>query len=88
MTYYALSSRTSTITVEAAQFCRSLIETTAINLEAYLADVKEKLEILTSRLAASTQSKKPIVQSIESERFSTEKGLQLCLALAQYIDEL
>ncbi|EXA30551.1 hypothetical protein FOVG_18080 [Fusarium oxysporum f. sp. pisi HDV247] len=80
--------RTSTITVEAVQSCRGLIETTTIDLEAHLADVNQKLDVLTSRAAANPERDEATVKYIENERLSTEKGLQLCLQLSQQIDQL
>ncbi|RYC79881.1 hypothetical protein BFJ63_vAg17239 [Fusarium oxysporum f. sp. narcissi] len=80
--------RTSTITVEAVQSCRELIETTTIDLEAHLADVKQKLDALACRAVASPEPDKATVEYIENERLSTEKGLQLCLELSQHIDQI
>ncbi|KAF5542796.1 pathogenicity CRX2 [Fusarium mexicanum] len=80
--------RTSTITVEAIQSCRELIETTTIDLEAHLADVKEKLDALACRAIASPEPDEATIKYIENERISTEKGLQLCLQLSQHIDQI
>ncbi|KAM0235336.1 hypothetical protein ACHAP5_009731 [Fusarium lateritium] len=80
--------RTSTITVEAVQSCRDLIETTTIDLDAHLEDVKHKLDTLVSRAVASPEPDKSMVTYMENECLSTEKGLQLCLQLSQHIDQL
>ncbi|KAJ4248149.1 hypothetical protein NW762_012919 [Fusarium torreyae] len=80
--------RTSTITVEAIRSCRGLIEMTTVDLEAHLAEVKHKLDALTSRPAASTDSDVTIIACIEDERLSTEKGLQLCQELSKHIDDI
>ncbi|KAG4279579.1 hypothetical protein FPRO04_13583 [Fusarium proliferatum] len=80
--------RTSTITVEAIQSCRGLIETTTIDLEAHLADVKQKLDALACRAIASPEPDEATIRYIENERISTEKGLQFCLQLSQHIDQI
>ncbi|KAL9575843.1 hypothetical protein ACKAV7_000006 [Fusarium commune] len=64
---------TSTITVEAMQSCRGLMETTTIDLEAHLEDVKQKLDVLASRALASPEANEATVKYIENERLSTEK---------------
>ncbi|CVL07333.1 uncharacterized protein FMAN_15397 [Fusarium mangiferae] len=80
--------RTSTITVEAIRSCRGLIETTTIDLEAHLAEVKQKLDALAYRALSNPESDEATTQYIENERLSTEKGLQLCLELSQHIDQI
>ena len=83
-----LSSRTSTISVEAIQSCRSLIETTTIDLEAYLDNIQQKLETLAPSENLGGDPDMAIVKRMEDERLSTEKGLQLGLQLSQYIDQI
>ncbi|CAJ0545146.1 Ff.00g086190.m01.CDS01 [Fusarium sp. VM40] len=80
--------RTSAITVEAVQSCRGLIETTTIDLEVHLEDVKQKLDVLASRALVSPEVDEATFKYIENERLSTEKGLQLCLQLSQQIDQI
>ncbi|KAF4447926.1 putative pathogenicity protein CRX2 [Fusarium austroafricanum] len=80
--------RTSTITVEAVQSCREVIETATIDLEAHLDDIKEKLDALASRAVVSSETDEETVKYIENERISTEKGLQLCLQLSQHIEQI
>lgn len=83
-----LPSRTSTITVEAIRSCRGLIETTTIDLEAHLAEVKQKLDALAYRALSNPEPDEATIQYIENERLSTEKGLQLCLELSRHIDQI
>jgi hypothetical protein len=83
-----MTSRTSAITVEAVQSCRGLIETTTIDLEVHLEDVKQKLDALASRALVSPEVDEATFKYIENERLSTEKGLQLCLQLSQQIDQI
>ncbi|SPO04676.1 uncharacterized protein DNG_07361 [Cephalotrichum gorgonifer] len=80
--------RTSAISVEAIQSCRSLIETTTIDLEDYLADIQQKLATLVARENIGGTPDPAIVKRIEDERLSTEKGLQLCLQLSEHIDQI
>ncbi|EXL40791.1 hypothetical protein FOCG_16735 [Fusarium oxysporum f. sp. radicis-lycopersici 26381] len=80
--------RTSTITVEAIRSCRGLIETTTIDLEAHLAEVKQKLDALAYRALSNPEPDEATIQYIENERLSTEKGLQLCLELSRHIDQI
>ncbi|CZR49946.1 uncharacterized protein FPRO_16150 [Fusarium proliferatum ET1] len=80
--------RTSTITVEAIRSCRGLIETTTIDLEAHLAEVKQKLDTLACRTIASPEPDEATIRYIENERLGTEKGLQLCLELSRHIDQI
>ncbi|RKK08382.1 hypothetical protein BFJ68_g16683 [Fusarium oxysporum] len=80
--------RTSTITIEAIQSCRGLIETTTIDLEMHLADIKQKLDALSCQAIASSEPDEETIKYIENECTSTEKGLQLCVQLSEHIDQL
>lgn len=82
------SSRTSNISVEAIQSCRSLIEVTTIDLGAYLDDIRQKLGTLVAREDRGTGPDAAAVKRMEDERLSTEKGLELCLQLSQHIDQI
>jgi hypothetical protein len=80
--------RTSSITVEAIQSCRSLVETTTIDLEDRLAEIVQKLEDLSLSKTGSSGVNAEIIKRVEGERISTEKALQLCTELSQHIDEI
>lgn len=65
-----------------------MIETTTIDLEDYLVDIRQKLETLVPRENPGGDPDAAIVKRMEDELLSTEKGLQLCLQLSHHIDQI
>src|SRR5690349_2454746 len=83
-----MSRRASAVGAEAIQACRDSIATTAVDLEAHLEDIQQKLEALTLRTTAGANPDTSTRHHMEEERRSTEKALQFCTLLEQQIEQI
>lgn len=81
-------SRSSSVTTKALEVHKELIRNATDDLEAHLESINEKLEAIFERTVPASDTDAADLRRIQSERASTEKGLQICRQLSDHIKEI
>lgn len=80
--------RRSSVNAESLEHYKELIETAKADLDAHLESIDDKLEAIVRQNVADSNLETSDLRSIEEERLSTEKCLQICAQLSEHISEI
>jgi hypothetical protein len=80
--------RRSSVNAESLESYKVLIDTAKADLDAHLESIDEKLEAIVRQNVADSNLETSELRSIEEERLSKEKCLQICAQLSEHISQI